>query len=207
MITYGWDLLRTQPLERLRTASPQYATNPPSQLLLRSALPERLPGTGGLIDPRSRFSVELERRSQELFDSSKSRRIGGRIIRDVDPALDTGIRVGERLPCLGVDNATHGLLLHDTAARGLRSGPDGWRGAEQGIIEQVVGIRILSELHILAGGPQTLDIRPTGCHGIVGGRIPVTQANGPIAHVGILSYRCRCKERTAEGRQRTRRPA
>ena len=118
------------------------------------AFPERLAlGTGGLIDPRPRFSVELECRPQELFDSSNSRRMGGRIVGNVDPALDTGIRIGERLPCLGVDNATPGLFLQDTSARGLRSGPEGWRGAEQGIIEQVVGLWILSELHILAGGP------------------------------------------------------
>jgi len=43
MITYGWDLLRTQPLERLRTASPVRVSNPPSRPALESALPRGLP--------------------------------------------------------------------------------------------------------------------------------------------------------------------
>ena len=43
MITYGWDLVRTQPLERLRTASPVRASNPGPPLRLSSALPECLP--------------------------------------------------------------------------------------------------------------------------------------------------------------------
>src|SRR5262249_14597459 len=100
-------------------------------------------------------SLEVERHGQKVLDGFEGCAVGLRVIRDRDAALETGAAEAERLRRVAV--LPHRLLLQRAPPAVLCLGDKHGR-RQQVIIEAMLRVRILGQLHILARLAEALHV-------------------------------------------------